>query len=152
MKKLILPLCFVLLVSLFAGCGMKKDMEEEMQDMKMTALEAHKWEFSYGQQGSDGDVFIRSEKNEEHKDVKTADIAFLVDKGYLVIKDNKDKKEWEIDYKMVSENPESTVYELNYKDGEDELKGMATVTNETDDKGEDSLVITLGDYTLWFYA
>lgn len=148
MKKTISILTVFLIIAGLFGCGMKKDMKEEMQDMKMTALEAHKWDFSYGQKGEAGEVFIRSDKNEEHKDVRTAKLGFLVDKGYIKLKDNKDGKEWNIDYKLVSENEESAIYELSYGDE----KGTATVTlGREDEKGEDSLVLSLGEYTLWFY-
>ena len=142
MKKV---LCFLLAILFFAfslfSCGATRPSIEDYQWKMRTAIRL------------DGDSFTVSAVEAEdsaHPEAKIIDMILIAQDGKITVTDLTNDKSYNGSYSLKNKTPDGADYEIII----DSLTGYGTVamTEYADGSEEPTLPITLGDFSIYFYA
>jgi len=142
MKKFtaVLLLICALAVSL-SSCGLGR-----------VKIEEHEWRMRYIFHAEGGEVVIDAvdKENPSHPEAKIIDMSLVAEDGRITLTDRTNNKTYVGTYTVSGKNPEGTDYKitLNGKSGH----ATAAMTTFADGKEEPTLPITLGGYSMYFYA
>lgn len=127
-KSSILILFSVFLMFVLSGCGKKETRDFHMEN--------HAWTFS---------EVVGSENPVSDLECSAVDETLTIQSA------NGDK--WELTYKISGKDTNSLIYELEYVNGTEAVKGMAvsSITEYAKGKYEYTLVIDLDGYAIYFY-
>ena len=124
---------------LLCGCGKALDL----------SLDNHTWRFTVVQAGEDGTVVACSAEQQVSYDAaEVIELSCEAQDGLLTLSRADTGESLTLAYQTYNENAESAIYSL----WTDEQNGLATVgvTTYQGGKSEYTLIVVLGDYTLYF--
>lgn len=148
MRKFKILVCICLLFTLgtvLCGCDNKK------ADL---SIDNHKWNFSHIQSNDKGEIIACSDENKYiHENAEILDIWCSIKDGEILISNNQTQESWMFNYTLNEENAPSYIYDISYLEGDEKKTGNAVVstTSETNENNKYTLILTIGDYSIYFY-
>ena len=135
--------CFMILV--ISGCGSK--------DTRDFNIENHGWVFSNMVSGENGEIVACGETvSEQYSDVPIIAMTCSAADGILSV-GTADGERLDFSYQMTGKDTNSLIYELVYRKGDEEVKGMAvsSMTEYAKGKYEYTLVVDIDGFAVYFY-
>ncbi len=115
-------------------------------------IEEYEWHLKYAMrvENEQLNVLARNEEDGAHPEAKIVDIVLVAQNGIITITDKTNNKIYTGTYVIEKNTPKGTDYKISI----DQKNGYATVAMTTyhDGTEEPTLPISLGDYSLYFYA
>lgn len=146
MKKIFSIL--IILVLILSGCSQSK---------KVT-IEKNNWNFSrITEKVSDEAVYSSEDNKLKFPEAKVTDIKLIADKNTITVTNPATDESWTLEYAesetATTNNSNGRIYDVYYKNGEQYLKGYAStgISNKNDVSMDYYLIITIGDYSLYFF-
>ena len=141
MRKLISFILFLTtIVLILSSCGYEK-----------LKIENYDWKMRYVMHGEDNQVIIDAVGEEDpSSDAKTVHIALKAENGKITITDSTNNRTYEGTYAVSGKTPR----EINYNVVINGISGHGVVAMTTyyDGTKEPTLPISLGSYSIYFYA
>lgn len=128
-----------MLCLLLSSCGKALDL----------TLDGHIWRFTVVQAGENGEIVACSaDKKVSYEDAEVVELACEAQDGSLTLSRKDTGESLTMACEIYSENAESAIYSL----WTDEQSGLATIGVTTYQNGgsEYTLIVVLGEYTLYF--
>lgn len=135
--------CFMILV--ISGCGSK--------DTRDFNIENHSWVFSNMVSSENGEIVACGENvGEQYPDVHVIAVTCSAADGILSV-GTEDGERLDFSYQMTGKDTNSLIYELVYRKGDEEVKGMAvsSMTEYAKGKYEYTLVVDIDGFAVYFY-
>lgn len=116
-------------------------------------LESHTWYMTTAQSTQSGDVVAYNPNTLldgafTYADCTVAELTCRAADGQIVLENATDGTSSRGTYQKVSSDPETTIYRLMFAEGEG--TAVISVTKYNDGTQKDTLVVTVGDHTLYF--
>lgn len=142
-RSIVAWMAAVLLILCLNGCAVAEN----------TVLQAHTWQMTTAQSTKSGEVVAYNPNTVldgqfSYSGGAVVKMTCRASDGQIVLENESDGTSYRGTYQKVSADPVTTVYRLLFDGGE----GMATtsVTKYADGTQKVTLVVTAGDYTLYF--
>lgn len=119
---------------------------------KSSSIEPTEWVMSTVQSGTDGTViYCSASEQAQFPEASVKNITCTIDGMDITIKDNEADQEWAGTYTENDVTKERAIYEVTFGEETGQMVNSLTEYEDNTD-AKNTLVITCGDYTLYFFA
>lgn len=143
MKKIGLLAILTLVVAFaLSGCSSKDTIKIESNTWTMTTIQSGNADGQVVAYGADGSSTLETSV--------LVQLECKAEKGVLTLTDSTKNQTYTGSYKVIDTNPDSVIYDVEI--GNIKGNAVSALTTYSNEKSKPTLIITLGDYALNFFA